>query len=174
MGCVVPQDGFLETLREVTDECGSLLIFDEIITGFRHDLGGVQKLESVTPDLTTMGKSVANGYPMSILCGKAEYMNQLAPAGARDPDAAVARNLRGRVLFDEGVDAEELRTRYDEGWRCQVVTVEDPEDDLGDYVNGPCPLFRVSSDGTLDAFTVDHRPTIDEGDRVLLFGPDDQ
>lgn len=81
MGCVVPHDGFLEDLREITNDHGSLLIFDEIITGFRHNLGGAQKLEGVTPDLTTMGKSVANGYPMSILCGKAEYMDQLAPAG---------------------------------------------------------------------------------------------
>jgi glutamate-1-semialdehyde 2,1-aminomutase len=81
MGCIPPKPGYLEHLREITDEHGSLLIFDEIITGFRHDLGGVQKLEGVTPDLTTMGKSVANGYPISILCGKKEYMNQLAPAG---------------------------------------------------------------------------------------------
>jgi glutamate-1-semialdehyde 2,1-aminomutase len=81
MGCVVPHDGFLEDLRRITSQHDALLIFDEIITGFRHDLGGVQKLEDVTPDLTTMGKSVANGYPLSILCGKAEYMDQLAPAG---------------------------------------------------------------------------------------------
>ncbi|WP_436934737.1 aspartate aminotransferase family protein [Halovenus marina] len=81
MGCIPPRPGYLETLREVTDDYGSLLIFDEIITGFRHDLGGAQKLEGVTPDLTTMGKSVANGYPISILCGKEEYMNQLSPAG---------------------------------------------------------------------------------------------
>lgn len=81
MGCVVPQDGFLETLRAVTEAHGSLLVFDEIITGFRHDLGGVQQLEGVTPDLTTLGKSVANGYPMSILCGKAEYMDQFTTAG---------------------------------------------------------------------------------------------
>jgi glutamate-1-semialdehyde 2,1-aminomutase len=81
LGCIPPRPGYLETLREVTDDYGSLLIFDEIITGFRHDLGGAQKLEGVTPDLTTMGKSVANGYPISILCGKAEYMDQLSPAG---------------------------------------------------------------------------------------------
>ncbi|MEF8813713.1 MAG: aspartate aminotransferase family protein [Halovenus sp.] len=81
MGCIPPKPGYLESLREITDDYGSLLIFDEIITGFRHDLGGAQKLEGVTPDLTTMGKSVANGYPISILCGKEEYMGQLAPAG---------------------------------------------------------------------------------------------
>lgn len=76
MGCVTPKDGYLEALRRITDENGSLLIFDEIITGFRHDMGGVQSLEGVTPDLTTLGKSIANGYPMSVLCGKQEYMER--------------------------------------------------------------------------------------------------
>ena len=82
MGCVPPVDGYLQGLRDVTDEHGALLIFDEIITGFRHDMGGVQKLEGVTPDLTTMAKAVANGYPVSLLCGKDEYMRQFGP-GAR-------------------------------------------------------------------------------------------
>ena len=82
MGCVPPVDGYLQGLRDITDDHGSLLIFDEIITGFRHDMGGVQKLEGVTPDLTTMAKAVANGYPVSLLCGKDEYMRQFGP-GAR-------------------------------------------------------------------------------------------
>lgn len=81
MGCVRPAEGYLETLRELTEEYGSLLIFDEIITGFRHDMGGAQALEGVIPDLTTLGKSIANGYPMSVLCGKAEYMEQFTTAG---------------------------------------------------------------------------------------------
>ncbi len=76
MGCILPVDGFLEGLRNVTDYHGALLIFDEIITGFRHGMGGVQAREGVTPDLTTMAKAVANGYPVSFLCGKEEYMNQ--------------------------------------------------------------------------------------------------
>lgn len=81
MGCIPPVEGFLEGLREITDEFGSLLIFDEIISGIRHSLGGVQSITGVTPDLTTMGKSVANGYPISILCGKSQYMEQFSPAG---------------------------------------------------------------------------------------------
>lgn len=81
MGCIPPLSGYLEGLRSITEEYGSLLIFDEIITGFRHALGGVQAIEGVTPDLTTMGKSVANGYPISILCGRDEYMTEFAPAG---------------------------------------------------------------------------------------------
>jgi len=76
MGCMTPKDDYLEELRRITDENGSLLIFDEIITGFRQDMGGVQAIEEVTPDLTTLGKSIANGYPMSVLCGKQEYMDR--------------------------------------------------------------------------------------------------
>ena len=82
MGCVPPVDGYLQGLRDITDEHGSLLIFDEIITGFRHGMGGVQEREGVLPDLTTMAKAVANGYPVSLLCGQDEYMRQFGP-GAR-------------------------------------------------------------------------------------------
>ncbi|WP_255197617.1 aspartate aminotransferase family protein [Halorarius litoreus] len=82
MGCVPPVDGYLQGLRDVTDDHGALLIFDEIITGFRHGMGGVQEREGVEPDLTTMAKAVANGYPVSLLCGKDEYMRQFGP-GAR-------------------------------------------------------------------------------------------
>ncbi|GAB7009074.1 glutamate-1-semialdehyde 2,1-aminomutase [Halorubrum trueperi] len=76
MGCMPPKDGYLEALRRITDKNGSLLIFDEIITGFRQDMGGVQSIEGIIPDLTTLGKSIANGYPMSVLCGKQEYMDR--------------------------------------------------------------------------------------------------
>lgn len=76
MGCVLPEDGFLDTLRAVTEEHDSLLIFDEIVSGFRHDPGGAQAIFDVTPDLATFGKSVANGYPLSMLCGSAEYMER--------------------------------------------------------------------------------------------------
>lgn len=84
MGCVLPKDGYLDALREITDDHDSLLIFDEIVTGFRHNMGGAQALFDVTPDLTTMGKSVANGYPLSILCGTAEYMERFQTADGGD------------------------------------------------------------------------------------------
>lgn len=79
MGCVVPDDGYLQGLRDRCDENASLLIFDEIITGFRHGVGGVQEREGVTPDLTTMAKAVANGYPVSLLCGREGYMREFDP-----------------------------------------------------------------------------------------------
>jgi glutamate-1-semialdehyde 2,1-aminomutase len=76
MGCIPPKAGFLDELREITRNNNIVLIFDEVITGFRHDRGGVQQIEDVTPDLTTMGKAVANGYPISVLCGREDLMNR--------------------------------------------------------------------------------------------------
>jgi glutamate-1-semialdehyde 2,1-aminomutase len=75
IGCVLPTDAFLQGLRRLTQEHGIVLIFDEVITGFRHALGGYQALCGVTPDLTTLGKAMANGYPIAALCGKAEIMD---------------------------------------------------------------------------------------------------
>ena len=82
IGCVLPTPAFLETLREEAMRHGCLLIFDEVITGFRHDLGGYQRLCGVTPDLTTFAKAMANGYPIAALVGKAQYMDRYAPGGA--------------------------------------------------------------------------------------------
>lgn len=76
IGCVLPEPGFLAGLRELTNKYNSLLIFDEVITGFRHDLGGFQKIAGVTPDLTTLGKAMANGFPIAAVAGKKEYMER--------------------------------------------------------------------------------------------------
>lgn len=72
-----PEDGFLEKIRSKVTEHGALLIFDETVTGFRVSLGGAQELFGVTPDLATFGKGIANGYPLSALVGKAEYMDMV-------------------------------------------------------------------------------------------------
>lgn len=76
IGCVLPKPGFLEGLRQLTTAHGTVLIFDEVITGFRHHIGGYQAICGVTPDLTTMGKAIANGFPMAALAGKAELMDR--------------------------------------------------------------------------------------------------
>ena len=81
IGCVLPLPGFLAGLRDLADRHGALLIFDEVITGFRHGLGGYQKHCGVTPDLTTVAKSMANGYPCAALCGKHEIMDRFQTAG---------------------------------------------------------------------------------------------
>lgn len=76
LGCALPRLGFLEELRRLATAHGTLLIFDEVITGFRHHLGGYQTICGVTPDLVTFGKAMANGFPMAAICGRAEIMDR--------------------------------------------------------------------------------------------------
>ncbi|MGW4235045.1 aspartate aminotransferase family protein [Streptomyces sp. NPDC004980] len=75
VGALLPYQEFLTTLREETTKAGSVLIFDEVITGFRHDIGGWQKISGVTPDLTTLGKAIANGAPVGAIGGRADLMD---------------------------------------------------------------------------------------------------
>ena len=81
MGLVLPEPGFLELLRELTSEHGTLLVFDEVITGFRVSAGGAQELTGVLPDITIMGKVLGGGFPAAAYGGPVELMNQIAPAG---------------------------------------------------------------------------------------------
>lgn len=81
MGVVLPEPGFLPFLREITRQYGALLIFDEVITGFRLALGGAQEYYGVMPDLTTLGKIVGGGMPMGAYGGKREIMNMVSPMG---------------------------------------------------------------------------------------------
>jgi glutamate-1-semialdehyde 2,1-aminomutase len=81
MNCVPPVPGFLESLREVCDQHGSVLIFDEVMTGFRVALGGAQQHFNVTPDLTTLGKVIGGGMPVGAFGGKLEIMQKIAPTG---------------------------------------------------------------------------------------------
>lgn len=143
MGCILPEDGFLEGLRDITEANDILLIFDEVITGFRHDVGGVQKQLGVTPDLTTMGKAAANGYPASILCGKEEYMEQFKMHGG-----TMTGEEPGTVMFGGTFNAQaasvaaikhcieliESRNLHDHTKRmCDIVVngMEDILEDLG-------------------------------------------
>ncbi len=81
-GCIAPAAGYLEALREITAREGAVLIFDEVMTGFRLALGGAQELYGITPDMTTLGKIVGGGLPCAAFGGRAEIMNLLAPLGA--------------------------------------------------------------------------------------------
>lgn len=82
MGVVLPKDGFLSFLRDITKKDGALLIFDEVITGFRLGLGGAQEYFGVTPDLTTLGKIVGGGMPVGAYGGRKEIMEMVSPLGA--------------------------------------------------------------------------------------------
>jgi glutamate-1-semialdehyde 2,1-aminomutase len=81
MNCVPPAPDFLQTLRRECDRCGALLIFDEVMTGFRVALGGAQALYGVRPDLTTLGKIIGGGMPVGAFGGRRDVMEQLAPLG---------------------------------------------------------------------------------------------
>jgi glutamate-1-semialdehyde 2,1-aminomutase len=92
-GCIPPAPGFLEFLRQTATRHGALLIFDEVITGFRVDLGGAQTRYGVTPDLATFAKAVGAGVPLSVLAGKREYMDLIASG-----DVIHAGSLNGNPL----------------------------------------------------------------------------
>jgi len=94
MGLVLPVSGFLEGLRELCDASGSLLIFDEVITGFRASYGGAQARYGIRPDLTTLGKIIGGGLPVGAFGGKEEYMRRVAPEG----DVYQAGTLSGNPL----------------------------------------------------------------------------
>jgi glutamate-1-semialdehyde 2,1-aminomutase len=81
MNCIPPLPGFLQGLREVCDQYGSVLIFDEVMTGFRVALGGAQQLYGVAPDMSTLGKVIGGGMPVGAFGGKREIMEKIAPLG---------------------------------------------------------------------------------------------
>jgi glutamate-1-semialdehyde 2,1-aminomutase len=118
MGVVPPAPGFLEGLRTLCDEHGVVLIFDEVISGFRVALGGAQELYGVTPDLTTLGKIIGGGFPVGAFGGKEEIMRSLAPEGpvyqagtlSGNPVAMVAGLATIAALSQPGV-YETLDTR---------------------------------------------------------------
>jgi glutamate-1-semialdehyde 2,1-aminomutase len=94
MGCVPPQEGYLQNVREVTKEHGALLIFDEVMTGFRVARGGAQALYNVMPDITTLGKIIGGGLPVGAYGASREIMRHIAPAG----DIYQAGTLSGNPL----------------------------------------------------------------------------
>ena len=94
MGLVLPEEGFLAFLREQADANGALLVFDEVISGFRVARGGAQEREGVTPDLTILGKVIGGGVPAAAYAGRADLLRQVAPAG----DVYQAGTLSGNPL----------------------------------------------------------------------------
>ena len=120
MGCVPPAPGFLEGLREVASEDGSLLIFDEVMTGFRVARGGAQARYGVTPDLTALGKVIGGGLPIGAFGGRREIMQRIAPAGdvyqagtlSGNPLAVAAGLATLKALDDPFFDSLGQRTEY--------------------------------------------------------------
>jgi glutamate-1-semialdehyde 2,1-aminomutase len=109
MGVVLPGEGFLQSLRRITQEHGALLIFDEVITGFRVALGGAQALYAVAPDITTLGKVIGGGLPVGAYCASGALMDQMSPDGpvyqagtlSGNPLAVAAGTATLRILQEE-------------------------------------------------------------------------
>jgi glutamate-1-semialdehyde 2,1-aminomutase len=125
MGCVPPREGYLQALRDITRRHGSILIFDEVMTGFRLARGGAQEMYGVTPDITTLGKIIGGGLPVGAYGGRRDIMEQVAPAGpvyqagtlSGNPLAMTAglvtlRRLRDRAVYER---LEEAGRRLTEG-----------------------------------------------------------
>lgn len=120
MGVVPPAPGFLERLRELCDAHGALLIFDEVMTGFRVHPGGAQALYQVTPDLTTLGKVIGGGLPVGAYGGRKEIMERVAPCG----DVYQAGTLSGNPLAMAAGLATLTRLRNDELWTSMEGVVD--------------------------------------------------
>ncbi|MDO8473800.1 MAG: glutamate-1-semialdehyde 2,1-aminomutase [Dehalococcoidia bacterium] len=121
MGVVWPRPGFLADLRKLTKENGALLVFDEVITGFRASYGGAQALLGVTPDLTTLGKIVGGGLPVGAYGGRREIMELVAPSGAvyqagtlSGNPLAMTAGIETLKLLGEGNPYSRLQRRSDE------------------------------------------------------------
>ena len=117
MGCVPPRKGYLEFLRSMTERQGAVLIFDEVMTGFRVSFGGAQELYKIKPDLTTLGKIIGGGLPVGAYGGRAELMDMIAPLGpvyqagtlsgnplAMAAGIATLRELKGRSQIYEQLE----------------------------------------------------------------------
>ena len=150
MGCILPKEGYLQGLRDLCTTHGVVLIFDEVMTGFRVHRGCAQALYGVTPDLTTLGKIVGGGYPMGAFGGSAEIMDHLAPIGSvyqagtlSGNPVAVAAGLATLEQLDQGV--------YDRAERLGKALEKALQASLNYH---GCSMSRVGS-----MFTVFFRPT---------------
>jgi glutamate-1-semialdehyde 2,1-aminomutase len=146
-GCIEPEPGYLEGLRELCDRYGIVLIFDEVITGFRLGMGGAQKHYGVIPDLAVFGKAMASGYPISILAGRRRFMEKIANGtvihagtmNSGNPSVAAAQATL-RVLEDEALHPRlfDLGRRLMEGLRDASMRAGAPL-----LVQGPGPMFHA-------------------------------
>ena len=164
MGCVLPEPGFLEGLRRITQQYGALLIFDEVMTGFRLSRGGAQEVYGVTPDLTTLGKIIGGGLPLAAYGGRADIMRKIAPEGP----VYQAGTLSGNPL---AVTAGIAMLRHLEG---QPEVYADLEKTAAELTSQPLPGVHVNRAGSMATFFFHEGPVrnYDEAKKsdTVLFG----
>lgn len=143
----IPAPGFLEGVREIADKYGAVLIYDEIRTGFRLSMGGAQKLYGVTPDLTVLGKAVANGYPISAVTGKKDVM--MAAAQRLFISSTFFPNSEGFVAALKTIEILERENVLDNIWEKggrflkKIQSVIDRHD-VGAKLTGVAPMFYIT------------------------------
>lgn len=150
IGVVTPKEGFLETVRELTEDYGIVLIFDEIITGFRLALGGAQEYYGIMPDMTTLGKILGGGLPMAAYAGKEEIMKTIAPSGkvyqagtySGNPVSVTAALETLRLLRDKRESFyPEIENKCKEIVRRLRMVID--ENDLRLQINHVASMFQV-------------------------------
>jgi len=183
VGALLPEQSFLEGLRELTRKHGTVLIFDEVITGFRHALGGYQELCGVTPDLTTFGKAMGNGFPVSGLAGSTEVMTNFTPSGGTvmlagtfngNASSMAAAIATINVLKDPDVDFYGHVYRLGDRMRTGLQTIADDHGiaaritGLGSvfipyFLDGEVRGYRDLLRNNDNAYATFHRRMIDKG-----------
>lgn len=148
MGCVIPTPDFLSELRGLTEKHGALLIYDEVMTGFRVGYGGAQTLQNITPDLTTLGKIVGGGLPLGAYGGRADVMGHVLPAGKVFQAGTLSGNpiatAAGTATLTEIRDNPPYDSLEEKGKKLAFGLVSAAE-----AAGVPCSLTRVGSMMTL-------------------------
>ena len=180
MGLVAPLDGFLATLRQLCDQYGSLLIFDEVMTGFRVAYGGAQTLYGISPDLSCFGKIIGGGLPVGAYGGRRDLMDQVAPQGpvyqagtlSGNPLAMAAGIATlteiGRPGFYESLDS--ISGKLLEGLKAAAATagIEITADRVGSmlglfFAKGPVHSYDDAKKSDLERFAAFYRGMLDRG-----------
>lgn len=148
IGPVLPKEGYLKAVRELTAKADVLLIFDEVITGFRLSLGGAQKYYGITPDLTTLGKIIGGGFPIGIFGGRRDLIEQVAPSGGiyqagtfNGSPVSLAAGMATLDVMENGKVLEKLDSTGNQMRRALKDIVEDQK--LGYSVVGIASMFKV-------------------------------
>jgi len=148
MNCILPVPGFLETLRRECDSSGAVLIFDEVMTGFRVALGGMQAVCGIRPDLTTLGKIIGGGMPVGAFGGRRDIMERLAPMGPVYQAGTLSGNpvaMKAGLVTLEGISRPGFHERLTQATRALVNGLEQAAREAGVPLttNHVCGMFGI-------------------------------
>jgi glutamate-1-semialdehyde 2,1-aminomutase len=172
-GCILPESGFLEGLRELCDRYNVALIFDEVITGFRLSMGGAQSYFGVTPDLATFAKAIANGYPISVVAGKRAWMEVVEEGRAIHAGTMNAGNpqIAAALATISTLEKEQPHKRLFKYGNTLMEEIRQAAEEAGHddlLVSGPGPMFCTAFTSLTNAR--DYRDTLSfDGEKLNRF-----